>query len=149
MSPNPADYRLLVSAVIDDRGTLTEGDLAARVGVQKTELARVREMLREDWTGFPKGCDAISLTVIWSDPCNLKPGLLRLNRDGVLPVEIEVPVAALMRSLREERYGPLLRWLMLSTLLSVIDHTPTRTAPAALVAALGDAQDYSEYVQTV
>lgn len=145
---NPADYRLLVSTVTDDRGALTESDLAARVAATKAELALVRDMLREDWVGFPKGCEAISLTIIWSDRRDLKPRMLRRDKDGVLPVEIAAPVEALLRSLREDQFGPLLRWLILSTLMMVVDQARSGTAPAALVAALANSKDYSGYVGT-
>lgn len=143
----PADYRLLISTVTDDRRRLTESDLAARVAATKAELALVRDLLREDWVGLPKGCEAISLTIIWSDRCDLKPKMLRCDKDGVLPVEIAAPVKALLRSLGKDQFAPLLRWLILSTLMAVVDQARSGTAPAALVAALSNSKDYSEYVK--
>lgn len=143
----PADYRLLISTVTDDRRALTESDLAARVAATKAELALVRDLLREDWVGLPKGCEAISLTIIWSDRCDLKPKMLRCDKDGVLPVEIAAPVKALLRSLGKDQFAPLLRWLILSTLMAVVDQARSGTAPAALVAALSNSKDYSEYVK--
>lgn len=143
---NPADYRLLVSTVTDDHGALTQEDIAARVVATKAELALVRKMLREDWGGFPKGCQAVSLTIIWSDKCDLKPRVGRRDRDGVLPVRIAAPAEALVRSLRDGQCGSLLRWLILSTLIAVVGRARSGEAPAALVSALSDSHDYSRYL---
>lgn len=144
---DPREYRFLLTSVTDDKNQLTDAEAVERARLQKGEVLRVRELLKRDWRPFQGEWEAISLTIFWSDRCSLVPKPGRPDKDGVAPVEIWVPVDLMIRSLREQFYAPLVRWLMLQTISALQDRSPEGSRLPWVQAAMAELPDYELQLQ--